>query len=575
MSENNTKPEATLTSPDGQQTHGSFHKLGSRFFVENLAAAGWTLAKYQEPEQTQELVLQPHQWGEYQAECARMNEEATSAAPQGWDMLPPSITETAAEAIAAAEVTATIARRYSEDQEQALHAAGFATVSTVVSDGSTMVERLGENRARMYWTQRRKQHDKQPLIEDALERVAQVIASENRWQRKVHIKDLCFDGQNLVLPDFGEADGFGERVKIEAGALESWSKFESGQRSEINGEKVKLAPRQKYIVHSTATEIGRMFDSRREYPEWRVTKKGITRPQQIQLLGRDIPGKGRTVYAVASSTYSYGGGDKYLRALANQLRGKGFRGEVKYNSENTRVTGSCFTLADEEAAIHRKVGDSFAYGFKFRTADNGGSGYGINPTVKRDKCDNHAEISTDMMKLTQRRHSGHKSPAAKAQLVVKDAVDALGELASLWSEAWAKLGEVPAEAVFDIDVDKEESPMVQIIEALTTQGGVSLIKGIPAIQGMDSNQRRDLLVEALLVSAEQTQKEGLSRVLYEPSLQDVINTVTRCHDKVPVYAQGDADSIQDHLEKTAGQWVNDWSSTLERDPTTPSGWVSA
>ena len=608
---------ATLTNTNtGETIYGTAGELGPRFYRDNMSADGWTYAVQSSDDETQDdetddtqewiqrrtlagiarlfhsrptgfyrdgdgsqiaadltaefnpadidrvLVTSELFWDEMVARGA-----ATESHGRKWSAGPvvaPSIIQTVAlegaeepteeptEPVEAVE--ATTARRYTEDQQEALTEAGFETVSTFHSHGSTMVESLGEDNARRFWTQRRTKHERQPLIEEALERVAAIVAAENRWQRLVPVKDLNFDGRWLVLP-------CGEKVAIEAGALRSWSDFSSGKAHPSNGEKVKLSPRESYIAHSTASEIGAMFDSRKDYPEWQVTRKGITRPQQIQLLGRDIPGVGRTVYAVASSTYNYGGADSYLRALAAELSGQGFRGEVKYNSENTRVTGSCFKLDDEETAIHRREGDAFAYGFAFKTGDNGGSGYGINPVVKRDRCNNHSMVATSMLKLKQRRHSGRQSPTQKARNVVQDAV------ATLWNTAWNRLGEIPAQAAFTIDDDATETPMQQIIAELTTKGANNLLAGIGSVPGMNSEQRRDMIVEALLLSAEQTQKEGLSRVMYQPTLQDVVNVVTRCHDKVPVFVESQTDSIQTHIEKTAGEWVSNWSA-LEQDSTT-------
>jgi len=431
-----------------------------------------------------------------------------------------------------------------EDQIKWAKDNGFAIKSTFSVAGK-VIEQNAEERV---WTQRKSSHNAKAKIENACRTIAEKIALEGRWQEFADIADIKFDGDKMVLPS-------GRRITLEHGFLNSWARYDS-QDTAPDGAKVKLSPPAAYIRHSTAEEIAQCFEIRKKYGEFTVIsgrRRGL--PQQMQILGRTIDGE-ETAYACASETYKYFGGDEYLKTIAREMEDKGFRGAVRYNQETTRISGDCAAMP--EKIIGRAEGDIFSVGFKFSTADQvmSGSSFKFNPFFKRDQCDNQAMVATVMLKgIKQKRHRGNRE-CDKIRTSIRENIAAPQHLFEEFLQTWGLLNTVDAGEVYNLDhYHGDDLPVLQIIKQMTTKGErYGLMKNLPP------EISRDVLVEMLFQSAVETNDENNSSrsVLQEPTLQDVINLVTRCHDKVPVFAEWNRPSVVDHLDARAGELIQDF-----------------
>ena len=430
------------------------------------------------------------------------------------------------------------AKKRVEDQRQYLEGLGFATADTIYPPGSQVVGMGQQN-----FNQHKRDLEAMPTIEEECSNKAQIIADENRRGFTVAIKDLSFDGDVLRMPN-------GQPLQLEWNALKSWSAVRSGKRAR-DGERVSISPPLGYLRHSSAQEIGQMFEARKEHAQFVEKKTG--RPQRVQLLTREVNGQERSVYAVVSPTYQYYGGDRFLQNIAKAARqfGSDLKGEVIYNQATTRVTGEFWAMPPHIENL--AAGDVFKVGTKFRTGDNGSTSHTIDAAYLRNLCLNLLILDRGALNLMKRRHSGR---AHNTSLKINhEIITAMKKAFAFEQEFRTRYGWMKQTTVADLfgTDDMEEI----VTDVLTAQRPKAAMKPYSLMDGLPGDIQRDALVEALMLGVTETAAETGQRTIIEPTMADIINVVTRAHDKVPVLAYS-GDSVADHIARRAGEMVTEF-----------------
>ncbi len=449
----------------------------------------------------------------------------------------PSIIEVTPRKYKAGEVDPE-ARKRVEDQRSFLDGLGFATADTVYPPGSQVIDMGHEN-----FQSHKRDLDAMPTIAEECARKGQIIADERRRGFEVVLKDLTFDGDVLRLPS-------GQPLRLETNALRSWASVRSGERAH-DGERVSISPPLSYLRHSSADEIGQMFEARKEHAKF--TEKKTGRPQRVQLLTREVHGQERSVYAVVSPTYQYYGGDRFLQNIAKAARqfGSDLKGEVIYNQATTRVTGEFWAMPPHIENL--AAGDVFKVGAKFRTGDNGSTTHIIDAAYLRNLCLNLLILDRGALSLMKRRHSGR---AHNTSLKINhEIITAMRKAFDFEQEFRTRYGWMKQTTVADLfgTDDMEEI----VTDVLTAKRPKAAMKPFSLMENLPGNIQRDSLVEALLLGVVETAAETGQRTIIEPTMADIINVVTRAHDKVPVLAHS-GDSVADHLARRAGEMVTEF-----------------
>ena len=591
---------ATLTSTQtGEVIHGTAGELGRRFYRDNMRDGGWIYTvETNRPTATEatEATPAPNGWeelpgasesyvliaGDRCPECEtgriiqgraglgcagfrdgctvheRIREDGryfppaepvTLAPSSPWERMnanpapapapepaaPPTIIEVAPRKYKAGEVDPEAKKRV-EEQRQYLEGLGFATADTVYPPGSQVVGMGHDN-----FKQHKRDLELMPTIEEECARKGQIIADEKRRGFTASIKDLTFDGDVLRMPN-------GQPLKLETNALRSWAAVRSGQRDAHDGEKVSISPPVAYLRHSSADEIGQMFEARKEHAAF--TEKKTGRPQRVQLLTREIDGQERSVYAVVSPTYQYYGGDRFLQNIAKAARqfGSDLKGEVIYNQANTRVTGEFWAMPPHIENL--AAGDVFKVGTKFRTGDNGSTSHTIDAAYLRNLCLNLLILDRGALNLIKRRHSGRVYQTSRN--LDHELMTAMRKAFEFEQEFRTRYGWMKKTTVADLfgTDDMEEI----VTNVLTAKRPKAAMKPFSIMDGLPGDIQRDSLVEALLLGVTETAAETGQRTIIEPTMADIINVVTRAHDKVPVLTYS-GDSVADHIARRAGEMV--------------------
>lgn len=253
---------------------------------------------------------------------------------------------------------------------------------------------------------------------------------------------------------------------------------------------------------------------------------------------------------MVSPTYRYYGGDRFLQRIAAiaQRAGSDIKGEVIYDQATTRVTGEFWHMPDHIPNL--AAGDVFKVGLKFRTGDNGSTSHTIDAAVLRNLCLNLLILDRATLSLMKRRHSGKAgSTDYRLNQEMNAAFHKALSLVSDFRERYGWMKEQTVGEIFGTD-DMEEI----VTDVLAAQRPKAAMKPWSLMAGLPSEIQRDVLVEALFSSVEETAAEtGLSRII-RPTMADLINIVTRAHDKVPVLASS-GDSVATHLARRAGEMV--------------------
>ena len=575
----NPTPQCTLHGPEGEQLHGTFAELGPQLQsrIKDGTAAGWHLLPYQgaevtpEPEPETEPEAKP-QWdysatalsqvsdgdpcpmancsGELmespsgQIGCTKWRPTAKGGSNckvhehiVGDIFTPPAPTPAPTpapapkpEPVRVTEFTSTtgvsgevseIARIRVTEQREALKRMGFAVKDTVYAPGSRVVGVGHENfkASRMDW-------EASPEMGDACEAVAKVITDERRYQEIVTLSAINLEEAFVTMKD-------GSQVQIERGGLKAFTQILSKGVNPRTCERTKLLPAWAWSKGLTGGEFQGLMDERKIRPEFE--------DQQIQLLARRDPSGKPTIYSVATPSYSYYGADQVLRQISRSFAGKGYRGSVTYDEESTRMKGEAWAHLDR--VVDLSAGDVFKTGITFKAGDHGGSGGGIDIFLAylRNLCLNLYILDKGVVKLAQIRHRG-SSYGVEAR--IGEAVGKGDRAFEGFNAQYNFIKATPAEAIFgtnDIEeIVKKLTKNPEIRKAVSASVATSLLldgfKDTAAELGVTWNDDQTV------------------------TLANIVNAVTRLHDRVPVYV-GEKDPAE-QIGRAGHALMQAWTGKL-------------
>ena len=209
--------------------------------------------------------------------------------------------------------------------------------------------------------------EEMPMVEDGAEQVRDAIRAERRFDLSVNVRDLTVDGMGrFVLPNVGPVD-------LEPRAY-------AALLARVQGD----VPAAVYAKAAGQLDVdvtipnGQMFVGAARYllslpPEERAehVARGLLRadPGVAVLRMRHVDNKPQ-VFAVVSEHYAAFDGDEVLDAIAKTFGGKGYRGEVGYDSGSTALTVDAKYHASR--IVDFSAGDITSIGPRFRSNDAGG-----------------------------------------------------------------------------------------------------------------------------------------------------------------------------------------------------------
>jgi len=341
----------------------------------------------------------------------------------------------------------------------------------------------------------------------AMEQVAAHIAAEQRTDVNVRLGDLHMDADGCV----GRKGGPARQIEWTA-----WDRVYGALRD--GG------------VLPDGSKLLRVLDPATRATVFNERIQAMDPDKEVKLGLRKGADGQWSIFRVVSPRYPTDGqAPVILRALARQLRGKDFRGEVIYDPGTTTVRFNAAHMVDP-VSLDPVVGDVFRAGVKGSTNDAGMGRFKIDPFAGRIVCIN-CTVMDGYAPGYSRIHRGSMAEAmSAAATVAQKSIDVLPVFAADWSRArqtsvadveWRKLGvgkKAAAEA-------RESVPAA--LEAMVRAGKIG------------SGTHRDALVQHMLNAHKAEPGQG--------TVADVLNAVTRAaHESM-------MDAIQrDILERQAG-----------------------
>lgn len=387
-------------------------------------------------------------------------------------------------------------------QEAAMRAQGWSLPRAHYAAGTRLLQ-MGVNA----YKAKHRQWAKRPDAVDAMEEVAAHIESEQRSDFVVRLGDLHMDADGCL----GRKGGPARQIEWTA-----WDRVYGA----LQGVGV-LPDGFKLLRELTPTTRAAVFNERIQ---------AMNPDKEVKLGLRKGANDQWSIFRVVSPRYPTDGqAPVILRALAKQLRGKDFRGEVIYDPGTTSVRFNMAHMADP-VELDPAVGDVFRAGVKGSTNDAGMGRFRITPFAGRIVCIN-CTVMDGYAPGYSRIHRGSMAEAMQAASeVAQKAVDVLPVFAADWSRArqtsvadveWRKLGvgkKAAAEA-------RESVPGA--LEAMVRAGQIG------------SGTHRDALVQHMLNAHKVERGTG--------TVADLLNAVTRAaHESMM------ADIQRDLLERQAG-----------------------
>lgn len=265
-----------------------------------------------------------------------------------------------------AEATvSTIAVERCERHERWLAEAGIALPEPVYTMGTTVVGIGAQNfrTERMAW-------ENQPAIEQATEAVRFTVQQELRKDLVIGAKDLHMERDGQLSWKNGSRTG---RLGLEPKGL---SQLLSFMRYDESCDPV-FPGAARYLLslppEERAESINRGLHRAAE-------RNVVLRTRHNPALGDD----GRALFAVVSESYTKFDADQVVSVIGDALKGKGYRGEVIYDAESTRLEVNATYHADNVTDL--AAGDVFKVGYAFKTRDDGSGAFKGGPTAWRNLC---------------------------------------------------------------------------------------------------------------------------------------------------------------------------------------------
>ena len=388
------------------------------------------------------------------------------------------------------------------DTEAKMKAQGWSLPKPFFAAGTRMLKLGVDN-----YKAKHEKWSKRPDAVEAMEQVAAHIEAERRTDVVVRLGDLRMD-----------ADGCLGRLGRPSRQIE-WTAWDR--------------------VYNVLRDGGVLPDGAKLMRELEPATRAMVFNERIQAVDPDKEVKlglrkgadGQwSVFRVVSPRYPTDGqAPVILRALANELRGKDFRGEVIYDPGTTTVRFNAAHMVDP-VELDPVVGDVFRAGVKGATNDAGMGRFKIDPFAGRIVCIN-CTVMDGYAPGYSRIHRGSMTEAMEAAATVAQmSIGVLPLFAADWSKArqtsvadveWRKLG------VGKKAAEKARESVPAALEAMVRAGQIG------------SGTHRDALVQYMLNAHKAEPGQG--------SVADLLNAVTRAaHESM-------MDAIQrDLLERQAG-----------------------
>lgn len=389
-------------------------------------------------------------------------------------------------------------------EEKRIRALGFSLPRPWFASGTRML-RSGVD---TYRTHHRK-WAKRPDAATAMEEVAAHIEAEDRRDFVVRLGDLHMDADGCLGRKGGPAR------PIEYGA---WEKvYGALQAVDVLPDGAKLLR-----VLNPATRAS-VFNERiaAENPD-----------KEVKIGVRRNAGGEWSIFRMVSPRYPTDGqAPVILRALAQKLRGRDYRGQVVYDPSSTTVRFDAAHMLDP-VELDPTVGDIFRAGLKGSTNDAGMGRFRVDPFAGRIICVN-CTMMDGYAEGYSRIHRGSMAEAIDAAAAVADkALAVFPAFAADWQAArdtridrvnWGRMG-----------VGRKTAEKIQ-----DTNSVPEALEAMVRAKIIGTGTHRDALVQHMLNAHKAEPGQG--------TVADLLNAVTRAaHESI-------FDQIQrDKLERQAG-----------------------
>lgn len=299
--------------------------------------------------------------------------------------------------------------------EKAAEAAGFSLAPPVYEIGCR-VNQLGVDNFRAS----RAEYDEMPTAVDACERLADLVAGEQR-------QDLTVEVPSLVMAPNGDLSRGNGCLPVTERALLGLAGFITPG----GGRYLRDCPAnlRAYNINHWLQHGGYRVDAAAS----KKAGRDVMVPRELTLRTRQNHTTGkRENFATVGPRYTAFDIDKIaemiMRADAIPADAKA---DVVYDGYKARIDVLFHTDIQPEKAV---AGEIFKAGILVKTADDGTGSIQVGAQVWRNLCLNLIIIDTDVLRTARKRHTGK---VADIQATVRDGIGAAMEKIAHFADAWS------------------------------------------------------------------------------------------------------------------------------------------